>query len=162
MDVTLQYDDRKVIEALSRLQNAGRNLGPAMRDIAAALETGVEDAFQDERSPGGGPWAELSEHTRRRRAKRGKWPGKVLQVNAHLAGSITSDHDSTSAVAGSNLVYAPTHQFGAEEGEFGSTAGGRPIPFGDIPARPFLGVSEETKVEILDAINGHFVDALTR
>ena len=64
-------------------------------------------------------------------------------------------------MAGSNLVYAPTHQFGAEKGDFGSTSKKRPIPFGDIPARPFLGISEATTEEILDAIRDHLIDVLS-
>lgn len=162
MHIAIEYDDRQVVDALNRLLRAGQDLSPAMRDIAAALETGVEDAFQDERSPDGDPWADLSEHTKRRRRTRGKWPGKKLQITADLAGSITSAYDHTSALAGTNLVYAPTHQFGAGEGDFGSTPTGRPIPFGDILARPFLGVSDATRDEIVDAINDHFIGALDR
>ena len=43
--------------------------------------------------------------------------------------------------AGTNVVYATTQQFGAARGEFGATRRGRPIPFGDIRARAFVGFS---------------------
>ena len=178
MAVTIAYDDAEVVDALNRLLRDVQDLEPAMRDIAAALESGIEDAFQNQRSPAGVPWGDLSEHTKRRRTKAGKWPGQILQVSGDLAGSITSAYDRTSAVAGTNLVYAPTHQFGAKKGSFGSSrAGGyrdrgtdlvvpyslvtpRPLPWGDIPARPFLGVSDDTRDEIVDAINRHLTDAL--
>ena len=162
MEVTIRYDDRDVVGALNRLLRAGADLTPAMRSIAGVLEEGAEEAFQSQQAPDGTPWASLSEHTKNRRAKKGKWPGQILQVTGDLAGGITSAYDASSAVAGTNLVYAPTHQFGAEEGDFGSTGRGRPIPFGDIPARPFLGVSHEAELDILDAINRHFSDALVR
>lgn len=162
MDVTIAYDDRDVEAALRRLVHAGQDLTPAMREIASILEEAAEEAFQSQRAPDGTPWADLSDHTKAARRKRGKWPGQILQITGDLAGSLTSAYDATSAVAGSNLVYAPTHQFGAEEGAFGKTPGGRPIPFGDIPARPFLGISDEAKDDILDAINNHLVEAVTR
>ena len=162
MNPTIKYNDREVIEALNRLNRAGRDLRPAMRDIAAALEDSVEEAFQKEASPSGTPWKVLTEHTKARRARTRKWPGQILQVDGRLAGSTTSDYDASSAVVGTGVVYAPTHQFGAEEGEFGSTRSGRPIPFGDIPARPFLGFSTETKEAIVDAINRHLGAGIRR
>ena len=160
---TIKYDDREVLDALNRLDRAGQDLRPAMRDIAQALESAVEDSFESEQSPAGDPWADLSPHTKIRRAKNNKkWPGQILQVSGRLAGSITSRYDSSSAEAGTNLAYAKTHQSGAKRGEFGSTKRGHPIPFGDISARPFLGRSEDLDEEILDALNRHFVDALRR
>ena len=104
----------------------------------------------------------LSEHTKARRSKKKKWPGQILQVEGRLRNNLTSHYDSNSVAAGFNLDYAPTHQFGARESEFGSTTTGRPIPFGDIPARPSLGCSEDLNAEILDIINRHFEEALWR
>ena len=61
---------------------------------------------------------------------------------------------------GSPLEYAATQQFGAEQGEFGRGSfkkrnGSFPIPWGDIPARPFVGISDQDQVEILDIIRGY-------
>ena len=56
---------------------------------------------------------------------------------------------------GSPLVYAGTPQFGAERGAFGLAPNGAPIPWGDIPARPFLGVSGEDGREIVALVNEH-------
>ena len=162
IDIKIEYDDREIADALNRLASAGQDLRPAMRDIAQGLESAVSDSFESEQSPAGDPWADLSQHTKIRRAKNKRWPGKILQADGRLAGSITSRYDSSSAEAGTNLPYASTHQFGAKRGEFGSTKRGRPIPFGDIPARPFLGRSEDLDEEILDALNRHFEDALRR
>ena len=58
---------------------------------------------------------------------------------------------------GTNLVYATTHQFGALKGQFGfaafdTRAGAFEIPWGDIPARPFLGISADTEGQVVDAI----------
>lgn len=54
---------------------------------------------------------------------------------------------------GSGLIYAGTHQFGAQKGPYGSTSKGQPIPFGDIPAREFLGLSYADREEIESTVS---------
>ena len=54
---------------------------------------------------------------------------------------------------GSTRIYAGAHQFGARRGACGTNKKGAPIPWGDIPARPFLGVSDADKKTILEIIN---------
>lgn len=126
-----------------------------MAEIAGALFFGVEEAFEREEDPNTGtPWADLSDFTKARRKKQGHWPGKKLQVSqAGLASSINSDSGQDFAQVGTNKVYAPTHQRGAKKGEFGTGSyktrqGTFPIPWADIPARPFLGLSETTAEEV--------------
>ena len=94
MPIDILYDDRAVVGALSRLQRATGDLSPAMRDIAAALEDGIGEAFESETAPDGTPWADLSEHTIRRRTRQGKWPGRKLRVSGSLAGSRSSGYDA--------------------------------------------------------------------
>jgi phage gpG-like protein len=50
------------------------------------------------------------------------------------------------------MVYAAAQQFGMKKGYAGRNSKGRPIPWGDIPARPFLGISDYDKATILDFI----------
>ena len=69
-------------------------------------------------------------------------------------------YDAHSAEAGLLLDYATPHQFVTEQGEFGLTSRGGPIPWGDIPARPFLGWSDDLDAEITGAVERHFTDAL--
>ena len=160
--IEIEYDNREVLDALNRLSRASADLRPAMSAIADAMATTIEDAFQSESSPSGDPWAALSPHTQAKRAKQRKWPGQILQVSGRLAQSITSHSDSHTAVAGTDLDYASSHQHGADQGAFGTTKTGRPIPFGDIPARPFLGRSDDLDEEILDILQRHFTNALRR
>ena len=58
-------------------------------------------------------------------------------------------------VVGSPSIYAGTHQFGAEKGAFGATSRGDPIPWGNIPARPFLGLSGDDETEIGNLITDY-------
>lgn len=149
MRITIQIDAREALAALGRLERALGDLRSPLREIAGALESSVEDAFALERAPSGEAWAPLRPVTQRRRRA---WPGMILQDSAHLAGSITSSSGADWAAAGTNLGYAPTHQFGARKGQFGRTRRGAPIPWGDVPARPFLGRADELDGEILDVV----------
>ena len=160
MQLDIQVSDREVRQALSRLHEAGADMTPAMRDIAAAMESAAQAAFQHQRSPDGQKWPDLSDHTKARRRKKRKWPGQILHVSGRLAASISSSYDADSAIAGTNAIYATTHNFGAARGEFGATRTGRPIPFGEIPARQFIGVSDDLHDEALDVLAEHLTRAV--
>jgi phage gpG-like protein len=67
----------------------------------------------------------------------------MLQVSAGgLAASITHGGDRHSAWVGASKVYAAVHQFGQKKGASGRTRRGAPIPWGDIPPRPYLPIDE--------------------
>lgn len=158
MTIAVEVRDAEIAEAFQRLQQRLGNLAPVMREISLDLVGVIEDAFANEADPvTGEPWDPLSPLTIRRREKQGRWPGKILQQTGRLAASITPSHSGTEAAAGTNDVRAGVLQFGAKAGEFGSTVEGRPIPFGDIPARPFLGLSEEGRQDILDLLARYLV-----
>lgn len=69
--ITIEYDDREVRAALRRLASAGRDLTPAMRDVAALLEASAQRVFERQQSPAGDDWDDLSGLTKRRRAAEG-------------------------------------------------------------------------------------------
>ena len=110
--ISIEYDDRQVQTALKRLAGSGRDMRPAMREIAAALGSEAQHSFQRQRSPEGDPWADLAESTKRARQRICKWPGPVLQVHGRLVGSLTSRYDADSAQTGTNLIYAARQHFG--------------------------------------------------
>ena len=80
---------------------------------------------------------------RARRSKLLPRRGPILERSGDLASRILADWDDSSAVAGTNVVYAATHHFGD--------------PRRGIPARPFLGVSADARDAILQAIVDHLV-----
>ncbi|GKS88142.1 hypothetical protein AVTE2539_02275 [Acidovorax sp. SUPP2539] len=64
---------------------------------------------------------------------------------------------------GSPMVYAATDQHGAKSGEFGfglytTRVGSFPIPWGDIPARPFLGASDSDKANIVSLVQSYLME----
>ena len=186
MRIRLDIDDGNVRRVLRQLCEAVNDMTPAMKAIAGQLETSTRNRFFTKQAPDGSTWARLSTATQRRRLKKGRRRNDKLVFSGRLARSITSDYDSRGAVVGTDVPYARTHQEGAARGEFGSfsivartvrgrrrqirrgaavlagTASrtqGRPIPWGDIPARPFLGLSADDREDIVEIIRRHLLRA---
>ncbi|QPT09868.1 phage virion morphogenesis protein [Sphingomonas paucimobilis] len=61
---------------------------------------------------------------------------------------------------GSALEYSGVMQGGAAKGAFGRNARGGPLPWGTIPARPFLGLSDADERSILDIVDEHLAEAI--
>ena len=169
MNIDIKLQDKELQERVQRLVKSGQDLSPATAAIAAHLKAVTEQAFQDERDPSTGePWAELSEVTLERRKKAGavsrsSGSAKKLQVKRNLLNSIVADYDAHSAYVGTNLKYATTHQYGAIKGQFGFAAfrtrdGAFEVPWGDIPARPFLGLPDQGPDvdKVTDILRRHF------
>jgi phage gpG-like protein len=74
----------------------------------------------------------------------------LIGETGSLASQIFKRFDSYGALLiGSTVEYAAVQQFGAKQHQF---TGGK-TPWGDIPARPFLGISEQDKSTILDMVS---------
>ena len=140
--IAISYDDKAVRRRLAELLERGGNLEPAMREIAGHLLDGVNEAFAREASPAGEAWAPLKPATVLDRQRRRYGAGPILERSGDLASRILADWDDSSAVAGTNVVYAATHHFGD--------------PLRGIPARPFLGVPNDARDAVLQVIVDHF------
>ncbi|MGD9760375.1 MAG: phage virion morphogenesis protein [Comamonas sp.] len=157
----LSHNHPQVLDVLDGLLNRLDDLSAPMALIAAQMESAAERAFDEEADPATGePWADLSDVTKARREKAGHWPGSILQVKGQLAASIESDYGKDFAQVGSNKVYAPVMFFGAEKGAFGKNKRGGPIPWGNIPARPFLGLNADDEADILDILETEILSNL--
>ena len=131
------------------------NLRPVMRKIAGDMLNSIDEAFNEQRDPvTNESWDDLQDSTKanRRQGPNRTFNGvfQILRDTGRLANSMSSDYGNDYAQAGTNVVYAPTHQFGARKGAYGTNSRGGPIPWGDVPARPFLGFSDELVDSIED------------
>ena len=153
--IRITLDDAEVRTALNRLLRAGRDMTPLMRDIGEHLLTTTRERFADETAPDGTPWAPLTESTKRRKRRNA---GKILTERGFLRGNLTYRAGPDEVLVGSPSIYAGTHQFGAARGAFRASP---PIPFGDIPARPFLGVSGDDASEIRGLVNDYLAEQIT-
>lgn len=133
----IKIDNKKVEKALLEIAQKTSNLRPLMKNIAGIMADSTEENFKEEGRPN---WKDLSEKTKTARKKTGHYPGQILQVSGQLALSVTTQYDDTSAVIGSNKIYAAIHQLGGQAGKNKKTT---------IPARPYLQLTEDDFDEIL-------------
>ena len=146
MSIEIRYDDRRLQQLLNRLQGQVDNLEPAMREIAGHLVSSVEDSFASQSESDGSAWKPLADTTIQDRLRCGYGAGPILERSGDLARLILADWDDEVAVAGTNLEYAATHHYGDERR--------------GIPARPFLGVSEDARSEIIRSLLDHLGEPL--
>ena len=88
--------------------------------------------------------------------QRQQWKGNkpLLTGEGLLGDTISYQLNGNDAVEiGSPMEYAAMQQFGGKKSEF-------PWLWGDIPARPFLGLSDNDSEQILEIINKHLQDNL--
>lgn len=133
------------------------DLTPLMQEIGEYLLESSKENFRTGSAPDGTPWAPRSPVTLAAYEARGERPkgGPLVGVSRALSTTITYEAGPDSVEWGSNMIYAAVMQFGAAQGAFGATARGSPIPWGTIPARPFLGIGADDEAEITDLIAEH-------
>lgn len=145
-----------ILAAFNRLLAAGQDLNEPMAVIAEILESASLRAFEQEKNPTTGEaWAPLSEVTK---ARRRNGSDAILRDSSGLFQSITRFADNDSAGVGTNKIYATTQHFGALKGAFKSSP--RKVPWGDIPARPFLGLGPDDEEEIVDTLAHFLMEAI--
>ena len=106
-----------------------------MESVGEALRSGTIERFDAEEDPQGKKWKPSA------RAMAGG--GKTLDKESHLKDSIDYAATSDKVMVGRNLPYARIHQLG------GKTGKGHKV---DMPARPYLGVSEEDMDEVRETM----------
>lgn len=153
-DIDITFNYQQVQRTLDNLIKRVENTGPVMREVADVLADASERAFRDEADPvTGALWDPLSAVTIALRPQRAG--GQILQDSGIMAASIVTDYGENFAAIGTNHPAAPTHFFGARQGQYGKTSRGGPIPWGDIPARRFMGVGPTDEEDILDIASRH-------
>lgn len=117
-----------------------RDQTPIMREIGEELVSSTKDRFDKQRGPDGRPWAPNSPVTRARKRN-----PRILIESGMLKDSIRYHADRRRVSVGSNRVYAAMQQFGGTKARFSHL-------WGDIPARPFIGMSQRDKERVNDII----------
>jgi len=165
MPATLFIDDGEVIDGLQRLVDQLHNPRPAFVEIGEYLVGATKQRFADGAGPDGVRWvmnsqATLEAHLGRYRNTTRKRDGRlnargvaVVQGKRPLIGESRSlstqiyyQIDGDGLHVGSPMQYAAMQHFGGSKGEF-------PHLWGDIPARPYLGVSDADEREVFDIIS---------
>lgn len=174
--VDIELEDAELRAALSELIGKLRDPQSAMRDIGEHMLRSVDSNFKAQRAPDGSPWAQLSDVTLLRRITRRKGTlskrrtetggrtltkkGQQILANARILRDSGNLQDTIAyqltdggrgVAVGTNRVYGAMQQFGGTRSQW-------PHLWGDIPARPFLGLSEADESAILAILRRHLAD----
>ena len=135
------------------------DLSPLMGTIGNILEASTKDRLRDTNtSPDGAAWPPSM------RAREDG--GKTLFASGQLAASIHNVPGAQEVEIGTNLIYAGIHQSGGTIVPKFAKSLAFALPGGEfavvgsvtIPARPYLGVSDEDRSDIGDAVALYFQD----
>lgn len=172
--IAIEIDDREVLAVLQELARRGANLAPVMHAIGNDLVESTKRRFATSTAPDGAPWAANSEVTilqylglysgshkkdgslSKKGAARAGSKKPLISKSKSLSTTITYQvvDGGRTLLVGSPQKYAAVQQFGASAHEFGKA------PWGDIPARPFLGISDADQRNILDVLNDYLAEAI--
>ena len=150
---------QQLIDELDFTIRQCKNISPILHEVGNLAKNEAELSFEKETSPFGDKWTPLSKQTLKH--KKGS---KILTESSMLQSSInsrtklqqtkTSTQGSVSGIVsiGTNLEYAPIHQFGGKAGKNLKA---------NIPARPFLpfkdgDIPNDLKEDIKETILNHF------
>lgn len=175
--IVLDFNVKTGIDALDNLLRAANDLTPVNKDMGEYLVPATQRRFDSGTAPDGSKWAPNTPLTlsRKRSTKPGIGETRSLSTQIHYQAS------ADSLIIGSLMEYAGTFHFGALMGAFGRyyqlsrrtryaendyrrAAGskkGHPIPWANIPARPFLGLSGEDKAELSAILIDYFSSGLS-
>lgn len=141
---------------------------PLLLALGEYLAESTRRRFRTAQAPDGSRWAPNTRTTiERYLAARGgysKKTGRITDKGSGLAMSkqpltgatrqlgsqILYQADDEELLVGSNRIQAAVQQFGAAKGSLGGGA-----PWGDIPARPYLGLSAQDRAYILEEVAGY-------
>lgn len=151
------FNGAPVVEALRATQDRLSDMTPVYQDIGEYMIESTKGRFRAGVAPDGSTWAPKRPSTieRYRRLGDGNLTKPLLGPSRRLSNEISMSAERSSVEVGSNLEYSGVMQEGAVKGQFGADRHGRPIPWGNIPARVWLGLSDVDERNIVDIADEH-------
>ncbi len=170
ISIKINIDDKQIQRKIAAIAKTAKNLQPAFAEIGEHMLRSTDERFKNEISPEGQKWQPLavatleSYYTTKKRKARGKkgsytkafkkYVGakKILTKAGHLRRVIYKATNNSVTIGNNKQAkgYAAIHQFGGKAGR------GRKVT---IPARAWLGVSDEDQKEIREIIFSHIREA---
>lgn len=136
-------DWSKLEKALRELDKLGSPAvtNVAAKNVAVAMATEVQLTFRKEQTPDGDKWSPIK-GSKRRKGK-GKRGNKILRDTGRLANSITGTSSGDTVMVGTNVEYAPYHQFGTQ-GRKSASSRQQPVRAGG-GFQPFISKAKAAK-----------------
>lgn len=151
------FDLSSVRASLADARASLGDLAPLHGSIAEYMVKATRERFRTSTAPDGTRWRPKTPATIAAYKARGDGnrPKPLIGPSGRLGKEIASYSSRDGAVIGSALVYSGVMQDGAAKGAFGVSASGRPLPWGNIPARVFIGISGENERQILGLVDDY-------
>lgn len=107
MKQKIELQGVELVQAMvAAISAEGANINPVLQTIGRSLQSRIRMGFRNGQAPSGAPWAPLKHRS-----------GQPLRDTGRLQSSITTRVDQAGGVGavtvGTNVCYAPTHQWGA-------------------------------------------------
>lgn len=147
--ITVDINDAEVQAMLERVSDVLADMSPVFNQIGLYLVRTTKERFPTGKAPDGTPWAPRSAATLNNYERLAKKPGKqaswggVLHYSGQLSKNINHQYSPDWVRVGSPEPWAAMMQFGGTKSKW-------PHLWGNIPARPFLGMSDEDKQGVMD------------
>lgn len=140
-------------EAISLLKDPT----PLYQDVGEYMIEATRQRFIQGKAPDGTAWAPKSATTleRYKRLGYGTLSSPLIGAGKRLSREVFKYVSRDGVVIGSSLIYSGVMQHGAARGAFGADRHGRPLPWGRIPARVWLGISAEDETKIVAIADEH-------
>lgn len=160
--IKIEFAAASVFASLDRLGHVLDDLTPIHEEIGEYMIRATKQRFVEGVAPDGTPWAPKKPATIARYQERGDGhrPKPLIGPSGRLSREIATLADRDKVEIGSSLEYSGVMQGGAGKGAFGTDRGGRPIPWGAIPARVWLGLSEADERAIVDIADEALSDGI--
>lgn len=173
--ITIIVDDTQVRQMLGDIARRGSDLKPALSAVGSLIKESIRTNFAQGGRPA--PWKAIKNRD-----------GQPLRDTGRLMNSIARKVTASEVRVGTNVIYAAVHHFGAKRGSFGTkmatvkqhsrtmqiifgrrlktpktiTVGTHQrrmaLPWGDIPARPFMMVQDNDLINIRAIISRYLVE----
>ncbi len=151
-------------ELVARLGTASQkiaDLTPVHQDIGEYMVEATKKRFLTSTAPDGTKWRPKTAATIARYKAKGDGAKTkpLIGPSGRLGKEINRLATRDQVEIGSSLEYSGVMQGGAAKGAFGTSSRGRPLPWGTIPARTFIGISDTESRSILDIVDEHLEEA---
>lgn len=168
----IKLDDVLVTDVLGHARAVLDHPDAMLKDMGEYLTSSSQERFRNSTAPDGTKWQPNSQNTflnllgTKQVTQKGKLnksginriiSKRPLVLTGTLRDQIHYQVSGDILLVGSSMEYAASMQFGAKAGEYGKTKFGVPLPFGDIPARAFIGMSDADAVELGHIAEDHLL-----